>query len=88
LKCEATAGMLAAQLAQPPATNQTIVGFPRKEAIVAVVPAGVVKVPLGAGVPTVNVDVDADLKADATWCSETTDWTLALAVLLTVLVST
>lgn len=42
--------MLAAQLAQPPATNHTMVGLPRREAIVAVVPDGVVNVPLGADV--------------------------------------
>jgi len=34
--------MLAAQLAQPPATNQTIVGVPRSDAMVAVAPDGVV----------------------------------------------
>src|SRR5579875_1989188 len=43
--------MLAAQLAQPPATNHTIVGRPRRESIVAVVPEGIVKVPLGASAP-------------------------------------
>ena len=41
--------MLAAQLARPPATNQTMVGLPCSDAIVAVVPAAVVNVPLGAG---------------------------------------
>jgi hypothetical protein len=40
--------MLAAQLAQPPATNHTMVGFGRNDEIVAVVPDAVKKVPLGA----------------------------------------
>ncbi|MDA8360172.1 MAG: hypothetical protein M0Z95_28610 [Actinomycetota bacterium] len=57
---EATAGMLAAQLAHPPATNQTMVGCPRSELIVAVVPEGVVKVPFGAGVAGPDADRCAD----------------------------
>jgi hypothetical protein len=34
--------MLAWQLAHPPATNHTIVGWPRSELMVAIVPDGVV----------------------------------------------
>ncbi len=40
--------MLAAQLAQPGATNHTMVGLPRSEAMVAAAPVGAVKVPFGA----------------------------------------
>jgi hypothetical protein len=56
--------MLTAQLAQPPATNHTMVGLPRKEAIVAVAPDGVVNVPSGANV----VEADADRCDDAAGC--------------------
>ena len=81
--------MLAAQLAQPPATNHTIVGFPRSALIVAVVPEAVVKVPLGAGVPTVDVrvDEDAEPETDAAECSVAADWILALTGLLPLLAS-
>jgi hypothetical protein len=72
--------MLAAQLAQPPATNHTMVGWPRSEAIVAVVPDGVVKVPLAAGVPGVDVGADGDVETELARWSEATGWTLALTV--------
>jgi hypothetical protein len=40
--------MLAAQLAHPPATNHTMAGLPRSDAIVAVLPPMTVNVPSGA----------------------------------------
>ncbi len=77
--------MLAAQLAHPPATNHTMVGLLRRDAIVATVPAGVAKVPLGAGASDADRDADADRNASAdrdavvTWRSGTARGTLALA---------